>query len=175
MELLGKITSKKRRQTVTTWLQIERKNFENPSLNVGDVVETNGKRYVILHIITSYVSYSSDITYSVIAQDLSVNVRLFDHAKVYSTVKNTDNIKAGEFYKTKQCLWVAITDSPEGDFVFTYILDGVKSTEANEDNINITAIYKYVPILKQSEINSIIYKEKIKKFKLVKSKKEGQN
>ena len=69
----------------------------------------------------------------------------------------------------------AITDSPEGDFVFTYILDGVKSTEANEDNINITAIYKYVPILKQSEINSIIYKEKIKKFKLVKSKKEGQN
>ena len=32
---------------------------------------------------------------------------------------------------------------------------------------------KYVPILKQSEINSIIYKEKIKKFKLVKSKEEG--
>lgn len=175
MELLGKITSKKRRQTVTTWLQIERKNFENPSLNVGDVVETNGKRYVILHIIASYVSYSSDIAYSVVAQDLSVNVRLFDHAKVYPTVKHTDNIKAGEFYKTKQCLWVGITDSPEGDFLFTYILDGVKSTEANEDNINITSIYKYVPILKQSEINSIIYKEKIKKFKLVKNKEEGQN
>lgn len=52
-------------------------------------------------------------------------------------------------------------------------LDGVKSTETNKDNINITAIYKYVPILKQSEINSIIYKEKIKKFKLVKSKEEG--
>lgn len=63
MELLGKITSKKRRQTVTTWLQIERKNFENPSLNVGDVVEVNNKRYVILHIIASYVSYSSDIIY----------------------------------------------------------------------------------------------------------------
>ena len=175
MELLGKITSKKRRQTVTTWLRIERKSFENPSLNVGDVVEVNNKRYVVLHIITSYVSYSSDIIYSVVAQDLSVNVRLFDHAKVYPTVKNTDNIKTGEFYKTKQCLWVTITDSPEGDFVFTYILDGVKSTEANEDNINITAIYKYVPILKQAEVNSIIYKEKIKKFKLVKSKEEGQS
>lgn len=172
MELLGKITSKKRRQTVTTWLQIERKNFENPSLNIGDVVEINGKKYVILHIIASYVSYSSDITYSVVAQDLSVNVRLFDHAKVYPTVKNTDNIKAGEFYKTKQCLWVGITDSPEGDFIFTYVLDGVKSTVANQDenSITITTTYRYVPILKQSEVNRVIYKEKIKKFKLVKGK-----
>ena len=166
MELLGKITSKKRRQTVTTWLQIERKNFENPSLNVGDVVEANGKRYVILHIIASYVSYSSDITYSVVAQDLSVNVKLFDNMELYPTVEGTDKIKAGEFYKTKQCFRFGITDSPEGDFVFTYVLDGVKSTVASQDenSISITTTYKCVPILKQSEINRVIYKEKIKKI-----------
>lgn len=170
MQLVKQDNKRKRIQTVTTWLNIERENFENPSLNVGDVVEVNGKRYVILHIIASYMSYSSNITYSVVAQDLSVNVKLFDDMDLYPTVEGTDKIKAGEFYKTKQCFRFGITDSPEGDFVFTYILDGVKSTETNEDNINITAIYKYVPILKQSEINSIIYKEKIKKFKLVKGK-----
>lgn len=172
MELLGKITSKKRRQTVTTWLQIERKNFENPSLNVGDVVEVNGKRYVILHIIASYSDYSSNITYSVVAQDLSVNVKLFDDMELYPTVEGTDKIKAGEFYKTKQCFRFGITDSPEGDFVFTYVLDGVKSTAASQDenSISITTTYKCVPILKQSEINRVIYKEKIKKFKLVRSK-----
>ena len=85
MELLEKITSKKRRQTVTTWLQIERKNFENPSLNIGNVVETNGKRYVILHIIASYVSYSSDITYSVVVQDLSLKTRTI--SKLVSSTK----------------------------------------------------------------------------------------
>ena len=172
MELLGKITSKKRRQTVTTWLQIERKNFENPSLNVGDVVEVSGKKYVILHIIASYSDYSSNITYSVVAQDLSVNVKLFDGMELYPTVEGTDKIKAGEFYKTKQCFRFGITDSPEGDFVFTYVLDSVKSTVASQDenSITITTTYKCVPILKQSEINRVIYKEKIKKFKLVRSK-----
>ncbi len=170
MELLGKNHKQKRIQTVTTWLNIERENFENPSLNVGDVVEVNSKRYVILHIITSYASYSSDITYSVVAQDLSVNVKLFDNMDLYPEMEKTDNIKAGKFYKTKQCFRFAITDSSEGDFVFTYILDGIKSTVANEDNISITSTYKYVPILKQAEVNRVIYKEKIKKFKLVKGK-----
>ena len=170
MELLGKNHKQKRIQTVTTWLNIERENFENPSLNVGDVVEVNSKRYVILHIITSYASYSSDITYSVVAQDLSVNFKLFDNMDLYPEMEKTDNIKAGKFYKTKQCFRFAITDSSEGDFVFTYILDGIKSTVANEDNISITSTYKYVPILKQAEVNRVIYKEKIKKFKLVKGK-----
>ncbi|OQR18791.1 hypothetical protein [Ligilactobacillus salivarius] len=172
MQLVKQNNKQKRIQTVTAWLNIERENFDNPSLNVGDVVEVNGKRYVILHIIASYMSYSSNITYSVVAQDLSVNVNLFDDMDLYPTVEGTDKIKAGEFYKTKQCFRFGITDSPEGDFIFTYVLDGVKSTVANQDenSITITTTYRYVPILKQSEVNRVIYKEKIKKFKLVKSK-----
>lgn len=175
MQLVKQDNKRKRIQTVTAWLNIERESFENPSLNVGDVVEVSGKKYIILHIIASYADYSSNITYSVIAQDLSVNVKLFDDMELYPTVEGTDKIKAGEFYKTKQCFRLGITDSPEGDFIFTYILDGVKSTVANNDKISFTSTYKCVPILKQSEVNRVIYKEKIKKFKLVKSKKEGQN
>lgn len=172
MQLVKQDNKRKRIQTVTTWLNIERENFENPSLNVGDVVEVSGKKYVILHIIASYISYSSNITYSVIAQDLSINVKLFDDMELYPTVEGTDKIKTGEFYKTKQCFRFGITDSPEGDFIFTYVLDGVKSTVASQDenSISITTTYRYVPILKQSEINRVIYKEKIKKFKLVKGK-----
>lgn len=170
MQLVKQDNKRKRIQTVTTWLNIERENFENPSLNVGDVVKVSGKKYIILHIIASYADYSSNITYSVIAQDLSVNVKLFDDMELYPTVEGTDKIKAGEFYKTKQCFRFGITDSPEDDFIFTYVLDGVKSTVANNDNISITSTYRYVPILKQAEVNRVIYKEKIKKFKLVKGK-----
>ena len=87
MQLVKQNNKQKRIQTVTAWLNIERENFENPSLNVGDVVEVNGKRYVILHIIASYMSYSSNITYSVVAQDLSVNVKLFDDMDLYPTAR----------------------------------------------------------------------------------------
>lgn len=170
VKLVSKNNPRLKEKVVTSCIRITRSNFKDPDLKAKDIINVDDKNYIVLHIISIKITnrVKFRIEYKVVVQDLNINVRLFDKVDPYEDIfEKTYTIKVGEFFKCDKSMQLTVVDTPEGDFTFTYVLDQVKSTRVKYPDIYVIAKYKYVHIVNQDEINSILYKEKIKKFTLI--------